>query len=91
MNNQRRKDIQTAMSLLEEANAKLDAAKSILETASEEEREAYDNLPESIQEGERGCAMEEAADNLDDAVSTIEDIIGEVQEVIDNAEEIINA
>ena len=57
----------------------------------EEEREAYDNLPESIQEGERGCAMEEAADNLDDAVSTIEDIIGEVQEVIDNAEEIINA
>lgn len=91
MNNQRRKDIQTAMSLLEEANAKLDAAKSILETAGEEEREAYDNLPESIQEGERGCAMEEAADNLDDAVSTIEDIIGYVQEVIDNAEEIINA
>ena len=35
MNNQRRKDIQTAMSLLEEANAKLDAAKSILETAGE--------------------------------------------------------
>ena len=89
MNNQRRKDIREAMSLLEDAAAKLEQAKSILETAGEEERDAYDNLPESIQEGERGCAMEEAADNIDEIVSDIDDMVSSVQDMIDNCEEVI--
>lgn len=89
MNNQRRKDIREAMSLLEDAAAKLEQAKSILETAGEEERDAYDNLPESIQEGERGCAMEEAADNIDEIVSDIDDMVSSISDAIDNCDEVI--
>ena len=49
MNAQRRKDIQAGIDNLNDAMALLEEAKSIFETASEEERDAYENLPESIQ------------------------------------------
>lgn len=40
-----------------------------------EEEEAYDNLPEGIQESDRGEAMQEAVDNLEMAGDTFDDII----------------
>lgn len=40
-----------------------------------EEEEAYDNLPEGIQESDRGEAMQEAVDNLEIAGDTFDDII----------------
>lgn len=76
MNAQRRKSIAKAMDLLERA-------REILETVGEEEQEAYDNLPEAFQDGERGEKMSEAIDALDDAQSEIGDMIDNLQEVID--------
>lgn len=70
MNAQRRKDIAKAIALIEEAIA-------ILDNAAEEEREAFDNLPESLQYSERGERMEECAD-------AIEDVSRELTDQIDN-------
>ena len=74
MNKQRRKDIEKATALLEQA-------REIIDTAQEEEQESYDNLPESIQESERGNAMydnidtlQTASDNISDALDTLEEI-----------------
>ena len=39
----------------------------------DEEENAYDNLPESIQASERGDAMSEAFDNIDEAITMLED------------------
>ena len=89
MNAQRRKDIQVGIDKMNDAMALLEESKSIFETASEEERDAYENLPESIQESERGCAMEEAADNLDDIVSSIDDYISEITESVETAQSTI--
>ncbi len=57
------------------------SAKEIIEEVMEEEQEAFDNMPESIQGSERGEEMEgfigdleNAADDLDN----ISDIVGEV-------------
>ena len=50
MNKQRRKR-------LEEAFNMIDQAKDILEEVKDEEQEAYDKLPESFQNGERGEEM----------------------------------
>lgn len=61
MNAERRKKIERALDLLREA--------------AEEERASYDNLPEGIQESERGQKMEETADALDEAVSSLEDAL----------------
>ena len=80
----------------------VEAAKSVFEEMAEEEREKFDNLPEGFQNGDRGAAMEEAADALESAASDLdnvdlyehvdpeegwhEDVAGYIQEAIDNAE-----
>ena len=48
-----------------------DAASTAQELA-EEMRSWHDSLPENLQQGEKGSALEEAADNLEDAVSRLE-------------------
>lgn len=60
MNNTRRKAIQAIMNKLEEIMEEIECIK-------DEEQEAFDNLPESIQTSERGEAMESAVYNLDEA------------------------
>lgn len=77
MNAQRRKEIAKAISLMEQA-------REILDATAEEERDAYDNLPEGIQYSERGNQMEEYADTLERVSAEISDYIDELQEVIDN-------
>lgn len=86
MNNQRRKYIREAIELMNEAVAALENAKSILETASEEEREAYENLPESIQEGERGSKMYENCDTIDNVVDSIDTQVIEITDCVDSLE-----
>ena len=50
MNKERRKR-------LEEASALLEQAREVIEDVKCEEEEAYDNLPEAFQAGERGEQM----------------------------------
>ena len=66
MNKQRRKLIDKAITKLEEIQTELESVK-------DDEEEAYDNLPESLQFGDRGEAMSEALDNLESAISGIEE------------------
>ena len=68
MNKQRRKDIERAIALLDEA-------KDIIETAAGEERDYYDAMPENMQGGEKGERAEQAADSLDECVCDIEQAI----------------
>lgn len=77
MNTNRRKDIAKAIALIQEAM-------SIIDCAAEEEREAYDNLPEGIQYSERGERMEEAAEALESASCELSDQIDNLNEVIEN-------
>lgn len=76
MNKERRNRIAEIMDRLNEI------ADEICEVA-QEERDAFDNLPESIQYSERGEAMEAAADDL-------EEVSGEVTDLSERLEEIIN-
>ena len=75
MNAQRRKEIAKAIALIEDAIA-------ILDSVAEEEREAYDNLPESLQYSERGERMEECAE-------AIEYVSGELSDQIDSLNDAI--
>lgn len=68
MNGNRRKRIQIVINGL---NVLLDDIQSLLE----EEQNAYDALPESLQEAERGELMQEAIDNLDAASSSVEEAV----------------
>lgn len=68
---------------LEEANELLDRAMNIVSDCAEEERECYDNLPESLQYAETGERMSEAADNLEEIPDSIQDIIDQITEIIE--------
>lgn len=62
--------------------ASIDILKNQNEGLHDEEQEAYDNLPESFQESERGEAMEAAADNLDSAMSSMEEVLDSLNAAI---------
>lgn len=73
MNNDRRKRIQEIRESLLDLQADLEKIK-------DEEQEAYDNLPESFQDGEKGEKMSEAIDNLDYAFSSLEEVAEYLEE-----------
>ena len=73
MNKNRRKAIAEVRDILESAN-------SNLEVIRDEEQESFDNLPEGIQESERGERMSECIECLEEA-------IGNLSEAIDNLDE----
>ena len=70
MNKDRRKRIQNIIDQLTD-----------LET-EDEEQEAYDNLPESLQECEKGERMSDAIDSLDHAFCSVGDTISYLDEAI---------
>ena len=55
-----------------------------IEEVQNEEQEAYDNMPENLQESERGEAIQEAIDNLDSAWSSLEEAKDTLEEIINN-------
>lgn len=68
MNNKRRKEIQEAITELEEL-------KSIVESIRDEEQEIVDNMPENLQSSERYEIAEAAAENLDNACTSLDEAL----------------
>ena len=46
----------------------------------DDEQEAFDNMPESLMESERGEAMEEAIGNMEEAASMIDSIMSLIED-----------
>ena len=88
MNNQRRKDIQELIVKLEELKTLKDEIESGLETVRDEEQEYYDNMPEGLQQSDRGYRAEEAANSLTEALGQLQDIdLDELTSYLDGAAE----
>lgn len=66
MNNQRRKEIQKAIALL-------DQAREILEIVKEEEEQCFDNMPENLQYSKKGEKIEENIYTLEEFIDTLQD------------------
>ncbi|UNO33017.1 hypothetical protein MOV10_18200 [Salmonella enterica subsp. enterica serovar Abeokuta] len=73
MNNERRKRL-TALS------QQLAELKDDIQSVLDEEEEAFSNLPESLQNGKRGDAMQTAIAALDAAVSALEETSDQLAE-----------
>lgn len=50
----------------------LDAIRGEIEALRDEEQEYFNNMPESLQGGDKGQAAEQAVASLDDAINEIE-------------------
>ncbi|MNR68597.1 hypothetical protein D3C85_1932520 [compost metagenome] len=55
--------------------------KAELEAIRDEEQDAFDNMPEGLQQSERGEASEEAIRLIDDALESIETATENIDEV----------
>ncbi len=75
MNNERRKE-------LTEVNAIIHQQEEQLRAIEQAEREAFENMPENMQEGERGQKMEENADEMDSVASELEELRNRIDEII---------
>ena len=73
MNAQGRKEIAKHIASLEEIKNKL-------ESMRDDEEEKYDNMPEGLQESERGEQMQEAIEALD--IDNLEEVIDGLREII---------
>ena len=65
MNNKRRKEIANAIRQIE----------NVVSSILADEEEAFDNMPEGLQESERGDISQEAQDNLSNAINALEEAI----------------
>lgn len=52
----------------------IDELMSIIDELYQEEEEAYSNLPEALQDSDRGEAMYAAMDNLESAAGSLEEV-----------------
>jgi uncharacterized coiled-coil DUF342 family protein len=88
MNKSRRKQLTTLITTIDELRQKFDdlvdtanelviaieEAKSEIETVKDEEQEAYDNMPESLQNGDRGQVVQQAIDSMEVAVEALNNL-----------------
>ena len=60
--------------LIAKAETLISAARALLEQARDEERDYYENMPESLKESERGQAAEDAVDRLSTAIDDLDNL-----------------
>lgn len=75
MNRARRRELAKVVALIEEA-------KERLEMVIYEEQEALDNMPEGLQQSERGEAMEEYISTMAELLDTLDADV--LQEIVDS-------
>lgn len=73
MNAARRKTISEAVALIDQAH-------DLIEEIANQERESFDNLPEGLQESERGERMDEIATALEEAYMTLTDVVDQLND-----------
>lgn len=86
MNAQRRKALAALIDRIEELGAARDTLRDELETIRDEEQDAFDNMPEGLQQGDKGQAMEEAIGIIEEAITNLENIdVDSIVSSVDNA------
>ena len=59
----------------------MEIIKSSIEDILDEEQDAFDNMPESLQYSERGETSQEAIDSMENVLSSLEDILEELEAI----------
>ena len=89
MNKQRRRALGALIPQLEMMCTLREEITDRLDTIMGEEQEALDNLPESLQESERGQQMQEYIDTMEEVLDALQeidfdDLISSIEEIADS-------
>jgi hypothetical protein len=82
MNNAQRKNLAEKINELGDLMAKLEDIKYAIESTQEEEQDKMDNMPESLQGGDKGDRQQSIIDALAAAFSSLEDAISSIYEAV---------
>jgi len=74
MNNARRKKI-------EDITTRIETLVTDLEEIRDDEQSAFDSIPESLQESEKGETMQAHIENLESCVSSLNDVLSYLSEI----------
>ena len=86
MNNKRRKELTTIHQEIEALKDRLLELQEQLETVVDEEREAFENIPENLAGSDRYERAEEAVDLLDEALEALDEAISGLDTTLENIE-----
>lgn len=75
MNDTRRKELAKAIDLI-------DRARYIIDDVKDEEQDAFDALPEGLQQSERGEKLEKNVDSLDEISDFLDDKIYDLRDIV---------
>ena len=84
MNNSRRKEISEVMGVLEEIKEQLRAAEDQIQEIKDDEQDAFDSMPEQIQDGEQGQIMIGNIDSLDASVDYVDAAVFDINEILNS-------
>lgn len=76
MNAERRKKLASLLATIQRINRELQSEGATLDDVKDEEQSAFDNMPEGLQQGEKGDLAQQAIDALDEAKSYLDDAVG---------------
>ena len=92
MNNERRKAIaaladrtQNLLGRVADLHTEAEDIASDIESVMEEEQDYFDNMAESLQGGEKGCAAEDAVSALESAKDAIAAVLSEAETELEQA------
>ena len=86
MNQERRAKIEKLIDQVQTAAFEMREFYNELTSLQEEEQEAFDNLPEGLQQAERGQQMEAISTALEDALSSLDSAIDDVESAASEVE-----
>lgn len=82
MNNDRRKQLKSVAKQLGTIVNALEEQQILLEQIYDDESEAFDNMPESLQQSDRGIEMEEGIGTLEEQKDDIANMTDDLHEII---------
>lgn len=88
MNDKRRKLLKIISNKINKHIEQINLLREDLDYVLSDEQDAFDNLPESLQNGERGNDMQECIDKMESAISEFETCVESLESINESIEEI---
>lgn len=87
MNNERRKQLKAIAKQLGTIADNLEEQQILLEQIYDDESEAFDNMPESLQESDRGIEMEEGIAVLEEQKDAVATMVDDIRDIIETPQD----
>ena len=87
MNNERRKQLKAIAKQLGTIADNLEEQQILLEQIYDDKSEAFDNMPESLQESDRGIEIEEGIAVLEEQKDAVATMVDDIRDIIETLQD----